>query len=69
MICNNCAHRYICNGRPYNDDRCDLYLKNGEIELGNDISLNPTDTKTFVYVDIERFFNNESADEVLTKIG
>ncbi|MHA2219482.1 MAG: hypothetical protein ACXACY_26530 [Candidatus Hodarchaeales archaeon] len=55
-ICKDCFHRSICKGQPNSDNQCNLYLKDGEIEFGNDISLNPTDTETFDDVDIERFF-------------
>jgi len=60
MICNSCFHQSDCTGQPNDENRCHLYLKDGDIEFGDEISLNPIDTETFDYEDIERFFSNES---------
>ena len=68
MICNSCYHQPICEGQPGNENWCNLYLRDGEIDFGHDISLNPINMETFDYDDIKRFFTDKSIDETLTNL-
>jgi hypothetical protein len=62
MICDNCYHRLSCRETPDNNDRCRLHLKNGSIELGDDLTIDPTDTLPLNYDDIKQYFGHKSSD-------
>jgi hypothetical protein len=58
MICDNCYHLLDCKKSPDEDGRCGEYLKDGEVEINEDVDVNPINTETFDYDDIKRLFGD-----------
>ena len=65
MICDCCYHRKGCNLKPTPDERCESYLKDGRIDLDDDLDINPMDTFTFDYDTLKKLF--EDVGEVKLK--
>ena len=57
MICDKCYHRSNCDELPNKNGRCMEYLKDGEIVLDKEVTLNPTDTIEFDYDLIKNLFS------------
>ena len=58
MICDNCYHLIDCKKSPDEDGRCNEYLKDGDVEINEDVDVNPINTETFDYDDIKRLFGD-----------
>jgi len=57
MICECCYYRIGCKRRPSQSDRCDFYLKNGEVGLDENLDVNPLDTMEYDYEEIKRLLD------------
>ena len=53
LICDNCYRRLDCDEFPDKNGRCKHYLKDSEIELCDDLNVNPLDTGEFDYDDLK----------------
>jgi hypothetical protein len=49
LICDRCYHHKGCKLKPTPEGRCNDYLKNGRIDLDDELDINPMDTFTFDY--------------------
>lgn len=58
MICDRCYHQKGCNLKPAQDERCENYLKDGRIDLDDDLDINPMDTFTFDYDTLKKLFKD-----------
>ena len=54
MICNKCCHKKACERKLEKDGRCLFYIKDGRVEIDLDIDVNPMDTFTYDYEDLQR---------------
>jgi len=61
MICECCYYRAGCQRRPSPSGRCDFYLKNGDVELDENLDVNPLDTFEYDYEEIKQLFDVDSA--------
>ena len=53
-ICNTCSHERACERKLEKDGRCQFYIKDGRVEIDLDLDVNPMDTFTFDYEDLQR---------------
>jgi hypothetical protein len=44
--------------KPTPDERCENYLKDGRIDLDDDLDINPMDTFTFDYDTLKKLFKD-----------
>ena len=58
LICDTCCHHLNCEELPDENGRCELHLKEGDIELGEDLTINPMDTTEFNYDDLKNLSKN-----------
>lgn len=58
MICERCYHHKGCKQKPTPEGRCNDYLKDGRIDLDDELDINPTDTFTFDYDTIKKLFKD-----------
>lgn len=62
MLCQNCYHRIGCERQLDDEGRCQLYVKNGQVEIDDEVGVNPMDTITFDYDDIKNLFGDIDLD-------
>jgi len=58
LICERCYHHNGCKQKPTSEDRCNDYLKDGRIDLDDELDINPMDTFTFDYDTIKKLFKD-----------
>ncbi|MGD8763851.1 MAG: hypothetical protein PVG87_16185 [Desulfobacteraceae bacterium] len=49
MICDKCHYQSGCEELPDKNGRCSDYLKDGEIIISDDLTLNPSDSIVYDY--------------------
>ena len=64
MLCENCYHKRGCLRQLQKDGRCSFYVKNGQVDIDDDIGVNPMDTITFDYDDIKKLFKDISLEDI-----
>jgi hypothetical protein len=67
LICDCCYHRQGCNRKPTPDERCENYLKDGRIDLDDDLDINPMDTFTFDYDTLKKLFKDVNGVNLKTE--
>ena len=58
MICEQCYHKKGCKRKPTPQERCEFYVKDGPIDLDEDLDVNPMDTFTFDYDTLKKLFKD-----------
>ncbi len=58
MICDRCYHHDGCKRKPTPEERCEFYVKNGRIDLDDELDVNPMDTFTFDYDTLKKLFKD-----------
>ena len=58
MICESCYHHKGCKQKPTSEGRCNDYLKDGRIDLDDELDINPMDTFTFDYDTLKKLFED-----------
>ena len=70
MICKECYHENGCDKRPDGNGRCSFYVKRTQVDIGNEVEVNPMDTMTFDYDDIKKLFDDaDLTEEQLKELG
>ena len=57
-ICKECFYNPDCSLKPSSGDRCNVFLKNKKIEMGDDVSTNPMDTMQMSYEDLKELIED-----------
>ena len=57
-ICKVCFYGGNCSLKPSSRDRCNVFLKNKKIEMGDDVSINPMDTMQMSYEDLKELIED-----------
>lgn len=58
LICERCYHHKGCKRQLTPEGRCDFYVKDGRIDLDDDLEVNPMDTMTFDYDTLKKLFKD-----------
>jgi hypothetical protein len=58
LICERCYHHKGCKQKPTPEGRCNDYLKDGRIDLDDELDINPMDTFTFDYDTLKKLFKD-----------
>ena len=53
MICKDCFYHPDCSLKPTSEDRCNVFLKEKKVDMGDNISDSPMDTAQFTYEDLK----------------
>jgi hypothetical protein len=69
MICDECCQRANCEEMPDKKGRCSYYLKDGEIVLGDEIKINPSDTLEYDYDFIRWLSDKVSSESSIPKLN
>jgi len=64
VICGHCYHQKDCKRKPTADGRCDDYLKNGRIDLDDELDINPMDTFTVDYETLKKLFKELHEEQI-----
>jgi hypothetical protein len=64
LICERCYHHKGCKQKPTPDGRCNDYLKDGRIDLDDELDINPMDTFTFDYDTLRKLFKDLHEDQL-----
>jgi hypothetical protein len=67
LICDRCYHTKGCKRTPTPDERCEFYVKDGRIDLDDDLDINPMDTFTFDYDTLKKLFKDTHGVDLKTK--
>jgi hypothetical protein len=64
LICERCYHHKGCKRKPTPEDRCDDYLKDGRIDLDDELDINPMDTFTIDYDTLKKLFKDLHGEQL-----